>query len=161
MISFSVNMVTAEEKGKVKVLTSARARQDGAVDPVRQVTLEQVHGEAPHVLKSHIMVGESSKAKPRVTMRILLNKWQRQLEKERYQKRRHEDERRRAEEETRRRDLEQYTREQERVSYGPPWAHYLGGYQDRLLGGPLGLPGLRYMAPEGMEHKDCRGEVLN
>jgi hypothetical protein len=30
------------------------------------------------------------------------------------------------------------------VSYGPPWAHYLGGYQDRLLGGPLGLPGLRY-----------------
>jgi hypothetical protein len=47
MISFSVNMVTAEEKGKVKVLTSARARQDGAVDPERQVTLEQVHGEAP------------------------------------------------------------------------------------------------------------------
>jgi hypothetical protein len=35
MISFSVNMVTAEEKGKVKVLTSARARQDGAVDPER------------------------------------------------------------------------------------------------------------------------------
>jgi hypothetical protein len=33
MISFSVNMVTAEEKGMVKVLTSARARQDGAVDP--------------------------------------------------------------------------------------------------------------------------------
>jgi hypothetical protein len=29
------------------------------------------------------------------------------------------------------------------VSYGPPWAHYLGGYQDRLLGGPLGPPGLR------------------
>jgi hypothetical protein len=23
------------------------------------------------------------------------------------------------------------------LSYGPPWAHYLGGYQDRLLGGPL------------------------
>jgi hypothetical protein len=46
MISFSVNMVTAEEKGKIKVLTSARARQDGAVDPARQVTLEQVRGEA-------------------------------------------------------------------------------------------------------------------
>jgi hypothetical protein len=30
----------------------------------------------------------------------------------------------------------------ELVSYGPPWAHYLGGYQDRLLGGPLGLPDL-------------------
>jgi hypothetical protein len=36
------------------------------------------------------------------------------------------------------------------LSYGPPWAHYLGGYQDRLLGGPLGLPGLRYAAPEGV-----------
>jgi histone deacetylase 1/2 len=46
------------------------------------------------------------------------------------------------------------------LSYGPPWAHYLGGYQDRLLGGPLGLPDLRYTAPEGVEHKDCRGEVL-
>jgi hypothetical protein len=46
------------------------------------------------------------------------------------------------------------------VSYGPPWAHYLGGYQDRLLGGPLGLPGLRYTAPDGVEHKDCGGEVL-
>jgi hypothetical protein len=40
------------------------------------------------------------------------------------------------------------------VSYGPPWAHYLGGYQDRLPGGPLGLPGLRYTVPEGVEHKD-------
>jgi hypothetical protein len=47
-----------------------------------------------------------------------------------------------------------------RLSYGPPWAHYLGGYQDRLLGGPLGLPGLRYTAPDGMEHKDYEGEVL-
>jgi hypothetical protein len=45
------------------------------------------------------------------------------------------------------------------VSYGPPWAHYLGGYKDRLLGGPLGLPGLRYTAPEGVEHKCCRGVV--
>jgi hypothetical protein len=46
------------------------------------------------------------------------------------------------------------------VSYGPPWAHYIGGYQDRLLGGPLGLPGLRYTAPEGVEHKDYTGVVL-
>jgi hypothetical protein len=118
MISFSVNMVTAEEKGKVKVLTSARARQDGAVDPARQVTLEQVHGEAPRVLKRHIEVGESSRAKPRVTTRILLNKWQRQLEKELCQKQRHEEERRRAEEEARRRDLEQYRREKERAHWG-------------------------------------------
>jgi hypothetical protein len=46
------------------------------------------------------------------------------------------------------------------LSYGPPWAHYLGGYQDRLLGGPLGLPGLRYTVPEGVEHKDYTGVVL-
>jgi hypothetical protein len=46
------------------------------------------------------------------------------------------------------------------LSYGPPWAHYLSGYQDRLLSGPLGLPGLRYMAPEGVEHKDYTGVVL-
>jgi hypothetical protein len=46
------------------------------------------------------------------------------------------------------------------VSYGPPWAHYLGGDQDRLLGGPLGLPGLRYTAPEGVEHKDYTEVVL-
>jgi hypothetical protein len=32
--------------------------------------------------------------------------------------------------------------EQRELSYGPPWAHYFGGYQDRLLGGPLGLLGL-------------------
>jgi hypothetical protein len=46
------------------------------------------------------------------------------------------------------------------LSYGPPWAHYLGGYQDRLLGGPLGLPGLRYTAPDGVEHQDYGREVL-
>jgi hypothetical protein len=46
------------------------------------------------------------------------------------------------------------------LSYGPPWAHYLSGYQDRLLGGPLGLPDLRCTTPAGMKHKDYRGEVL-
>jgi hypothetical protein len=46
------------------------------------------------------------------------------------------------------------------LSYGPPWAHYLGGYQDRLLGGPLGLPVLRCTAPDGVKHKYYRGEVL-
>jgi hypothetical protein len=118
MIGFSVNMVTAEEKRKVKVLTSAKAKQDGVVDPARQVTLEQIHGEAPHILRSHIEVGESSKTKPRVITRILLNKWQRQLEKERYQKRRHEEEKRRFEEEACRKELEQYTRENKSVHIG-------------------------------------------
>jgi hypothetical protein len=48
----------------------------------------------------------------------------------------------------------------QRLSYGPPWAHYLGGYQDRLLGGPLGLPGLCHTAPDGVRRKDYGGEVL-
>jgi hypothetical protein len=47
-----------------------------------------------------------------------------------------------------------------RMSYGPPWAHYLGGYQDRLLGRPLGLIDLRCTAPDGVKHKDYGGEVL-
>jgi hypothetical protein len=46
------------------------------------------------------------------------------------------------------------------LSSGLPWAHYLGGYQDRLLGGPLGLLGLCYTAPDGVRHKDYIGEVL-
>jgi hypothetical protein len=75
MVGFSINMVAIEEKGKTKVLTSARAKQGGSVDPTRQVTLEQVHGGAPRILKSHVEVGESSRTKPRVTTRILLNKW--------------------------------------------------------------------------------------
>jgi hypothetical protein len=40
------------------------------------------------------------------------------------------------------------------LSYGPPWAHYLGGYQDRLLGGPLGLLGLFHTTPNGVGRKD-------
>jgi hypothetical protein len=46
------------------------------------------------------------------------------------------------------------------LSYGPPWAHYLSGYQDRLLGGPLGLLDLRCTAPASVKHKDYGGEVL-
>jgi hypothetical protein len=72
MIGFSVNMVNAaKEKGKVKVLTSAMAKQDGSVDPARQVTFEQIHKGEPRFLRSQIEVGESSK--PKVTSRILLN----------------------------------------------------------------------------------------
>jgi hypothetical protein len=118
MIGFSVNMVTAEEKGKVKVLTSARAKQDGSVDPVQQITEEQVHKEVPRILISQIEVGESSKSKPRVTSRILLNKWQRQQEKERYQKQKYEEEKRRFEEEVHRREREDHAREQDRAHWG-------------------------------------------
>jgi hypothetical protein len=61
--------------------------------------VEQLHREAPRILKSQVEVRESSRSKPRVTTRILLNKWQRQQEKERYQKQKYEEERRRCEEE--------------------------------------------------------------
>jgi hypothetical protein len=110
MIGFSVNMVNAVEgKGKVKVLTSERAKQDGSVDPTRQVTFEQINKKEPRFLKSQIEVGESSK--PRVTSRILLNKWQRQQEKERYQKHKYGEEKRRYEE-------EEYMRQQECAHWG-------------------------------------------
>jgi hypothetical protein len=41
MIGFSINMVNVVEgKENVKVLTSKKAKQDGSVDPTRQVTFE-------------------------------------------------------------------------------------------------------------------------
>jgi hypothetical protein len=102
----------ADPKGKVKVLTSEKAKQGGSVDPARQVTLEQVHKGEPRFLKSQIEVGESSK--PRVTSRILLNKWQRQQEKERHQKHKYEEEKRRYEKDMHKKEQEEYAREQER-----------------------------------------------
>jgi hypothetical protein len=75
------------------------------------VKVETVHRGAPRILKSQIEVGESYKSRPRVTTRILLNKWQRQQEKERYQKYKYEEERRKFEEEARRRELEEHARE--------------------------------------------------
>jgi hypothetical protein len=115
MIGFSVNMVTAKEKGKVKGLTSVRAKQDGSVDTAQQVIVEQVHKEVPRILKSQIEEGESSK--PKVTSRILLNKWQCQQEKESYQKQRYE-EKRRYEEKVHRKEREEHAREQERAHWG-------------------------------------------
>jgi hypothetical protein len=82
------------------------------------VTVEQVHREAPRILKSQVEVWESSRSKPRVTTRILLNKWQHQQEKECYQNQKFEEERRRFEEEARRRELEEHAREQERAHWG-------------------------------------------
>jgi hypothetical protein len=107
MIGFSVSMVNAVEgKGKVKVLTSAKAKQDGSVDPARQVAFEQIHKGEPRFLKSKIEVGESSK--PRVTLRILLNKWQWQQEKEHYEKHKYEEDKRRYEEEMCRKEQKEY-----------------------------------------------------
>jgi hypothetical protein len=53
-----------------------------------------------------------------VTSRILLNKWQRQQEKECYQQQQYEEEKLRFEEEAHRREQEEYTREQERAHWG-------------------------------------------
>jgi hypothetical protein len=80
--------------------------------------VEQVHREAPRILKSRIEVGESSRSKPRVTTRILLNKWQRQQEKEHYQKQKYKEERHRFEEEAHMRELEEHAREQECAHWG-------------------------------------------
>jgi hypothetical protein len=52
------------------------------------------------------------------------------------------------------------TARSDHLSYGPPWAHYLSGYLDRLLGGPLGLLGLCHTEPDGVRRKDYGGEVL-
>jgi hypothetical protein len=46
------------------------------------------------------------------------------------------------------------------LSYGHSWAHYSGGYLDRLLGGPLGLLDLCCTVPDGVERKDYDGGVL-
>jgi hypothetical protein len=48
----------------------------------------------------------------------------------------------------------------ESLSYGPPWAPCLDGYQDRLLRVPLGLLGLWHTAPDGVGRKDYGEEVL-
>jgi hypothetical protein len=117
MIGFSINMVNAVEgQEKVKVLTSEKAKQDGSVDPTRQVIFEQIHKKEPRFPKSQIEVGESSK--PRVTSCILLNKWQCQQERERYQKHKYEEEKRRYEEKMYRKEQEEYMREQERAHWG-------------------------------------------
>jgi hypothetical protein len=100
-----VNVAEPKEKGKMKVLTSEKAKQGGSVNPARQVMLEQIHKES-RFPKSQIEVGKSSKS--RVTSRILLNKWQHQQEKERYQKHKYEEEKRRYEEEMRRKEKEEY-----------------------------------------------------
>jgi hypothetical protein len=53
-----------------------------------------------------------------VTSRILLNKWQRQQEKECYKKQMYEEEKRIYEKEVHRNEREEYAREQERTHWG-------------------------------------------
>ena len=74
-------------KGKTKVLTSAKSRKDGTVDPKMQISADKYREIRKHhdQQRSQYEQGETSKdgaKKPRVTSRILLNKWRRQKEKD-------------------------------------------------------------------------------
>ena len=95
-------------KGKNKVLTSAKSREAGTVDPKMQISADEYREirKRRDQQKGRYEQGETSKdgaTKPRVTSRILLNKWQwqkvkdyqrwledqeyqRQLEEERYER---------------------------------------------------------------------------
>jgi hypothetical protein len=74
-------------KEKTKVLTSARAKEDGSVDPKVQISANE-YEEAKKQRdqqKSRYEQGETSRAsalRPQVTSKILLNKWQCQKEKD-------------------------------------------------------------------------------
>ena len=77
------NMVDARFlKGKAKVLTSIRSRETETVDPKTQISADEYREirRRRDQQKSQYEQGETSKdgtTKPRVTSRILLNKWQR------------------------------------------------------------------------------------
>jgi hypothetical protein len=71
-------------KGRMKVLMSAKAKEDGSVDPKVQISAREF--EKDDQQKSRYEQRETSKAgalHPWVTSRILLNKWQ--CQKEDYQ----------------------------------------------------------------------------
>jgi hypothetical protein len=96
-------------KGKTKVLMSAKAKEDGSVDPKAQISTEEYEEarKQHNQQKSRYEQGETSRASalhPWVTFRILLNKWQ--CQKEDYQHRLKE------EEYERRCEEERYEREQ-------------------------------------------------
>ena len=77
------NMVDAGLlKGKTKVLTSTKSREAGTVDPKMQISAYEYREIKRHRDKqrSRYEQGKTLKngaTKPRVTSRILLNKWQR------------------------------------------------------------------------------------
>ena len=69
-------------KGKTKVLISARSRKDRTVDPKMQISADEYREIRKHhdQQESRYEQGETSKdgaMRPRVTSRILLNKWRR------------------------------------------------------------------------------------
>ena len=82
------NMVDAGLfKEKTKVLTSTKSKEAGTVDPKMQISTDEYREIRRRCAeqKSRYEQGKTSKAettKPRVTSQILLNKWQRQREKD-------------------------------------------------------------------------------
>ena len=74
-------------KGKTKVLTSTKSKEAGTVDPKMQISADEYREIRRHHVKqkSRYEQGKTSKAettKSWVTSWILLNKWQRQKEKD-------------------------------------------------------------------------------
>jgi hypothetical protein len=114
------NMVDARmPKGKMRVLTSKRAKEDGTVDPNMQLSVEEFKmiRRCREQKKSRYEQGETSRVgamRPRVTSRILLNKWQRKKEKD-YQRWLEE------EEYLRRQEEERYEREQAESHWNCPF----------------------------------------
>ena len=73
-------------RGKTKVLTSTRAKEAGTIDSKMQISTDEYREIKRHrdQQKSRYEQGETSRdgaIRPHVTSRILLNKWQRQKEK--------------------------------------------------------------------------------
>ena len=74
-------------KGKVKVLSSAKAKEGGSVNPKVQISANEYKEvrQQRDQKKSRYQKGETSWAgamRPQTTSRILLNKWQHQQEKD-------------------------------------------------------------------------------
>ena len=74
-------------KGKTKVLTSTRSKETRTVDPKMQISADEYREvrRRRDQQKSRYEQGETTKdgaTRSRVTSQILLNKWQRQKEKD-------------------------------------------------------------------------------
>ena len=74
-------------KEKTKILTSSKSREAGTVDPKMQISADEYREirKRHDQQRSRYEQGETSKdgaTMPRITSRILLNKWRRQKEKD-------------------------------------------------------------------------------
>jgi hypothetical protein len=71
-------------KGKTKVLTSTKAKEGGLVNPKVQISANEYKKviQQRDQQKSRYEKGRAGAVCPRITSRILLNKWQHQQEKD-------------------------------------------------------------------------------